>query len=135
MTSTIVALSGNARVSTIDKSRDGIQRQYLTSRRRLVMESSVLSLLLVQETPAAAWSGEDGTDACSERQELRKDAHRYKDLVFGKQADIATVGSKVVVDWSGVTLGYYGRIFEARNKAKGGHLQGMKRSFLDSHGG
>lgn len=55
---------------------------------------------------------------------------QYKDLVPGKQAEVATVGSKVVVDWSGVTLGYYGRIFEARNKAKGGSFTGDEKEFF-----
>ena len=27
------------------------------------------------------------------------------------------------VDWDGYTIGYYGRIFEARNKAKGGSFE------------
>lgn len=29
----------------------------------------------------------------------------------------------VQVDWDGYTIGYYGRIFEARNKAKGGSFE------------
>jgi len=29
-------------------------------------------------------------------------------------------GSRVACDWDGYTIGYYGRVFEARNKAKGG---------------
>ena len=27
------------------------------------------------------------------------------------------------VDWDGYTIGYYGRIFEARNKTKGGSFE------------
>jgi hypothetical protein len=27
------------------------------------------------------------------------------------------------VDWDGYTIGYYGRIFEARNKTKGGYFE------------
>lgn len=27
------------------------------------------------------------------------------------------------VDWDGYTIGYYGRIFEARNKSKGGSFE------------
>lgn len=42
------------------------------------------------------------------------------------------------VDWDGYTIGYYGRIFEARNKTKGGSfevlplLQLHRVSFKDS---
>jgi hypothetical protein len=31
--------------------------------------------------------------------------------------------SFVQIDWDGYTIGYYGRIFEARNKAKGGSFE------------
>jgi hypothetical protein len=29
----------------------------------------------------------------------------------------------IQVDWDGYTIGYYGRIFEARNKTKGGSFE------------
>ncbi|KAH9571022.1 hypothetical protein CY35_02G072200 [Sphagnum magellanicum] len=43
---------------------------------------------------------------------------QYKDLRPGA-GPAPKIGSTVVVDWDGYTIGYYGRIFEARNKAKG----------------
>ncbi|KAL0728191.1 hypothetical protein Bca4012_024284 [Brassica carinata] len=39
-------------------------------------------------------------------------------------------GEKVVVDWDGYTIGYYGRIFEARNKTKGGSFEGDEKEFF-----
>nr|GMD77597.1 peptidyl-prolyl cis-trans isomerase FKBP19, chloroplastic [Ipomoea batatas] len=38
-------------------------------------------------------------------------------------------GDTVVVDWDGYTIGYYGRIFEARNKSKGGSFEGDDKDF------
>ena len=46
---------------------------------------------------------------------------QYKDLVDGDlTSSPASPGDAVTMDWDGYTLGYYGRPFEARNKAKGG---------------
>ncbi|XP_057950089.1 peptidyl-prolyl cis-trans isomerase FKBP19, chloroplastic isoform X2 [Malania oleifera] len=47
---------------------------------------------------------------------------QYKDLRVGNGA-IPKMGETVVVNWDGYTIGYYGRIFEARNKTKGGSFE------------
>eukprot|EP00897_Mesotaenium_endlicherianum_P004115 jgi/Mesen1/3731/ME000203S02820 len=39
-------------------------------------------------------------------------------------------GLQYKVDWDGFTIGYYGRIFEARNKAKGGSFEGSEKDFF-----
>ncbi|XP_071703730.1 peptidyl-prolyl cis-trans isomerase FKBP19, chloroplastic isoform X2 [Rutidosis leptorrhynchoides] len=61
---------------------------------------------------------------------------QYKDLRPGS-GPIPKAGDTVVVDWDGYTIGYYGRIFEARNKTKGGSFEGDDKSFyrfrLGSH--
>lgn len=45
---------------------------------------------------------------------------QYKDFVVGDESSPAPrVGDTVVLDWTGVTLGYYGRPFEAKSKVKG----------------
>ena len=44
--------------------------------------------------------------------------------------DSVVEGTTIVVDWSGVTLGYYGRPFEARNKPKGGAFSGDEKEFF-----
>ena len=54
---------------------------------------------------------------------------QYQDLIQGTGAQ-PSKGDTVVVDWSGVTLGYYGRPFEARNKARGGAFTGDDKEFF-----
>ncbi|KAH9614572.1 hypothetical protein KSS87_017053, partial [Heliosperma pusillum] len=54
---------------------------------------------------------------------------QYKDLRMGN-GPIPNTGDTVVVDWAGYTIGYYGRIFEARNKTKGGSFEGDDKDFF-----
>ncbi|XP_021900240.1 peptidyl-prolyl cis-trans isomerase FKBP19, chloroplastic isoform X2 [Carica papaya] len=54
---------------------------------------------------------------------------QYKDLRVGT-GPRPTMGETVVVDWDGYTIGYYGRIFEARNKTKGGSFEGDDKDFF-----
>ncbi|XP_020593096.1 peptidyl-prolyl cis-trans isomerase FKBP19, chloroplastic isoform X2 [Phalaenopsis equestris] len=54
---------------------------------------------------------------------------QYKDLREG-DGPKPKMGEIVVVDWDGYTIGYYGRIFEARNKTKGGSFEGEDKDFF-----
>ncbi|XP_031272457.1 peptidyl-prolyl cis-trans isomerase FKBP19, chloroplastic-like [Pistacia vera] len=54
---------------------------------------------------------------------------QYKDLRLGS-GPTPKMGETVVVDWDGYTIGYYGRIFEARNKTKGGSFVGDDKDFF-----
>ncbi|KAL3700337.1 hypothetical protein R1sor_018359 [Riccia sorocarpa] len=54
---------------------------------------------------------------------------QYKDLREGT-GPAAEEGDQVMVDWAGYTIGYYGRIFEARNKAKGGSFEGNEKDYF-----
>jgi len=54
---------------------------------------------------------------------------QYKDLRVG-DGPYPKKGEIVVVDWDGYTIGYYGRIFEARNKTKGGSFEGGDKDFF-----
>ncbi|XP_044489119.1 peptidyl-prolyl cis-trans isomerase FKBP19, chloroplastic isoform X1 [Mangifera indica] len=54
---------------------------------------------------------------------------QYKDLRPGS-GPTPKMGETVVVDWDGYTIGYYGRIFEARNKTKGGSFMGDDKDFF-----
>ncbi|KAK9276999.1 hypothetical protein L1049_006538 [Liquidambar formosana] len=54
---------------------------------------------------------------------------QYKDLRAGS-GPTPKMGETVVVDWDGYTIGYYGRIFEARNKTKGGSFEGDDKDFF-----
>mmetsp|Transcript_7756 Transcript_7756/g.23473 ORF Transcript_7756/g.23473 Transcript_7756/m.23473 type:complete len:248 (+) Transcript_7756:63-806(+) len=47
---------------------------------------------------------------------------QYKDVRTGS-GPTPRDGDRVVVDWEGYTIGYYGRIFAAKNKIKGGAFQ------------
>ena len=55
---------------------------------------------------------------------------QYKDLETGSGDKVVVDGNSVVVDWAGVTVGYYGRIFEARNKSRGGSFTGDTKDYL-----
>lgn len=54
---------------------------------------------------------------------------QYKDLRLG-EGPTPKMGETVVVDWDGYTIGYYGRIFEARNKTKGGSFEGDDKDYF-----
>ncbi|KAL5717154.1 Peptidyl-prolyl cis-trans isomerase fkbp19 [Ranunculus cassubicifolius] len=54
---------------------------------------------------------------------------QYKDLRAGSGPS-PKMGETVVVDWDGYTIGYYGRVFEARNKTKGGSFEGDDKDFF-----
>lgn len=56
-------------------------------------------------------------------------ASESQDLVEGK-GETPRPGQQVVVDWDGYTIGYYGRIFEARNKPKGSSFEGNDKDFF-----
>ncbi|THU50827.1 hypothetical protein C4D60_Mb06t24440 [Musa balbisiana] len=68
---------------------------------------------------------------------------QYKDLRVGdgptpKTGDTVVLSwtnscrfvNALKVDWDGYTIGYYGRIFEARNKTKGGSFEGDDKDFF-----
>lgn len=54
---------------------------------------------------------------------------QYKDAKPGS-GDPSRVGDRVVIDWEGYTIGFYGRPFEARNKVKGGAFTGDDKDFF-----
>ncbi|CAM6092442.1 unnamed protein product [Calypogeia fissa] len=54
---------------------------------------------------------------------------QYKDLRDGVGPN-PREGDIVVIDWAGYTIGYYGKIFEARNKAKGGSFEGNEKAYF-----
>ncbi|CAG9467211.1 unnamed protein product [Pedinophyceae sp. YPF-701] len=54
---------------------------------------------------------------------------QYKDYKLG-EGEVPRDGDRLTVDWSGVTLGYYGRPFEARNKPQGSSFAGDDKKYL-----
>eukprot|EP00887_Chlorella_sp_A99_P005544 scaffold1.g5544.t1 len=53
---------------------------------------------------------------------------QYQDIKVG-EGPSPKEGQTCVVDWAGVTVGYYGRPFEARNKPKGSAFTGDDKDF------
>ncbi|KAF6000694.1 peptidylprolyl cistrans isomerase [Cyanidiococcus yangmingshanensis] len=45
---------------------------------------------------------------------------QYRDVRVGDSLNTPRTGDRVVISWSGYTIGYYGRIFEAKNRVQGG---------------
>ena len=45
---------------------------------------------------------------------------QYKEFRAGEGGARPRTGDRVLVDWTGVTIGYQGRYFQTRNKPKGG---------------
>jgi len=48
------------------------------------------------------------------------DGVQYRDVRIGDTEITPRPGDRVVLNWSGYTIGYYGRIFEAKNRVQGG---------------
>lgn len=53
---------------------------------------------------------------------------QYKDVREGS-GNSPGKGDRVVIDWEGYTVGYYGRIFEAKGKTKGGAFDAAVRTW------
>jgi len=53
---------------------------------------------------------------------------QYKDLRIGAGAT-PSKGDRVVIDWDGYTVGYFGRIIQAKNLSKGGSFEANDTGF------
>uniref|UniRef100_A0A7N0TZ14 peptidylprolyl isomerase n=1 Tax=Kalanchoe fedtschenkoi TaxID=63787 RepID=A0A7N0TZ14_KALFE len=110
------------RNSTVSGLRDGIShvnfRQSYERRQVLISSIGVVA--------GTMWNtAKDGSVLASEF----ADSLQYKDLRVGS-GPTPKMGDTVVVDWDGYTIGYYGRIFEARNKTKGGSFEGDDKDYF-----
>mmetsp|Transcript_12851 Transcript_12851/g.18965 ORF Transcript_12851/g.18965 Transcript_12851/m.18965 type:complete len:249 (-) Transcript_12851:167-913(-) len=54
---------------------------------------------------------------------------QYKDVRVGTEGPSPEDGDRVVIDWEGYTIGYFGRPFEMKNSVKGGAFEGDKDYF------
>lgn len=104
-------------------------------RRSLLLSSGAAILLAALPFPASALVeiGNAPDKAATRYPDYVFDAEtglQYKDLEVGSGDKVVVNGSQVVVDWAGVTVGYYGRIFEARNKTRGGSFTGDSKDYL-----
>ncbi|XP_020218963.1 peptidyl-prolyl cis-trans isomerase FKBP19, chloroplastic isoform X3 [Cajanus cajan] len=55
---------------------------------------------------------------------------QYKNTGLATREWPQTQDGRDSCDWDGYTIGYYGRIFEARNKTKGGSFEGDDKDFF-----
>lgn len=101
----------------------------------------VLTHLVARPCEAVAKSGKYEEMEALKGKDYGKARQRYSDYVLTDSGlqyqDIREgtgahpdKGSKVAVQWDGYTIGYYGRPFEARNKAKGGSFSGVQEQDL-----
>ena len=107
----------------------------------MVLASTVAANLTQGLSPARADGGYVSMPAL-EGKGYGKTATRYPDFQIDEETGLQwkdfriglgeapKSGDVVVVDWAGYTIGYYGRIIEARNLAKGGDFEGGDDSFL-----
>ncbi|XP_021857026.1 peptidyl-prolyl cis-trans isomerase FKBP19, chloroplastic isoform X2 [Spinacia oleracea] len=117
----------------------------LNNRRHILLSSVGISAgyLLNAAAPAVAASSRSGfADMPALRgKDYGKTKMRYPDYTETESGlqfkDLRTgtgptpkVGETAVVDWAGYTIGYYGRIFEARNKTKGGSFEGDDQNYF-----
>ncbi|KAK9916742.1 hypothetical protein WJX75_006484 [Coccomyxa subellipsoidea] len=110
-----------------------------TMRSQLMLAAAGAAVLFVPDAahavvkgfePMAAIKGKDyGKQRQSYSDYTRTESGlQYQDLREGTGKG-AKPGAQVTVDWDGYTIGYYGRPFEARNKAKGGSFAKDKDFF------
>ena len=61
---------------------------------------------------------------------------QYKDVTIGKSSETVEKGDRVVFDWSGYTIGYFGRPFQAKGGPTGGAFDkdiDFSRTVIGSH--
>eukprot|EP00238_Polyblepharides_amylifera_P014431 CAMPEP_0196588878 /NCGR_PEP_ID=MMETSP1081-20130531/61993_1 /TAXON_ID=36882 /ORGANISM="Pyramimonas amylifera, Strain CCMP720" /LENGTH=227 /DNA_ID=CAMNT_0041911511 /DNA_START=134 /DNA_END=814 /DNA_ORIENTATION=+ len=60
---------------------------------------------------------------------LEEGGLQFKDIRIGLGEE-PSLGDRIVVDWDAYAVGYYGRIIQAKNLAKGGSFEGNDSGFL-----
>ncbi|KAB1202440.1 Peptidyl-prolyl cis-trans isomerase FKBP19, chloroplastic [Morella rubra] len=140
--STMLCCRPTTAVSLNESQRDPTAYGQVTERRRIVISSiGVLAGYLWNSSMDGIAMASEFTDMPALRgKDYGKTKMRYpdytetesglqyKDLRVGT-GPTPKMGETVVVDWDGYTIGYYGRIFEARNKTKGGSFEGNDKDF------
>ena len=142
----LVTSKNNSQAPVCAASRDGTQRRasktiqaaakacsdtFTPDRRALLVSGA--SLIVLPASAAVEQIGKVPDKAYTIYPDFTLDEEtgvQYKDLEVGGGDKVVADGNSVVVDWAGVTVGYYGRIFEARNKSKGGSFTGDDKDYL-----
>lgn len=116
-----------------------------TVSRRSVIATSALSLLSLSSLPLIA--NADNTDYAPAFVQTYSDftldpnggGWQYKDVKVGDNSNsniVVEEGDRVVFDWSGYTIGYFGRPFEAKGGPQGGAFDkdlDFSRTVIGSH--
>ncbi|XP_051122094.1 peptidyl-prolyl cis-trans isomerase FKBP19, chloroplastic [Andrographis paniculata] len=138
----IVCRSSIVELSTSSASNGNLEHTPLIDRRRIVLSSVGLlaAAILSSQRSEASDSSKFADMPALRGKDYGKTKMRYpdytetnsglqyKDLRVGT-GPTPNTGETVVIDWDGYTIGYYGRIFEARNKTKGGSFVGEDKDF------
>ncbi|KAG7371168.1 FKBP-type peptidyl-prolyl cis-trans isomerase [Nitzschia inconspicua] len=121
----VLALLGSANALTLPGRREAIQ-QFLST----YVTSAVLGGMILTNNPSRNWAS---TDQSTEEESMfapkfvqeyadfvkTNEGWSYRDVSVGNGAS-PNVGDRVVFDWSGYTIGYFGRPFEAKGGPQGG---------------
>eukprot|EP00523_Entomoneis_sp_CCMP467_P012562 CAMPEP_0168790930 /NCGR_PEP_ID=MMETSP0725-20121227/13689_1 /TAXON_ID=265536 /ORGANISM="Amphiprora sp., Strain CCMP467" /LENGTH=266 /DNA_ID=CAMNT_0008841421 /DNA_START=25 /DNA_END=821 /DNA_ORIENTATION=- len=97
-----------------------------TNRRRQVFQQSALLAITTLLKTSGAAAEEENMYAPAFVQSYSdftptKDGYSYRDVNPGKEGTVrAEMGDRVVFDWSGYTIGYFGRPFQAKGGPQGG---------------
>ncbi|KAH9698275.1 peptidyl-prolyl cis-trans isomerase FKBP19 [Citrus sinensis] len=100
-------------------------RQVVERRRVLISSIGLLAVALFNASKDGVVLAAEFADMPALRgKDYGKTKMRYPDYTETES------GLQYKVDWDGYTIGYYGRIFEARNKTKGGSFEGDDKDYF-----
>lgn len=113
--------------------------------RRSILQKSILSTLsftsLISGSPSASFAEENYSPGFVQSYDdfIKVDggAWQYKDVTVGPMSNVQVEpGDRVVYDWSGYTIGYFGRPFQAKGGPTGGAFDkdlDYSRTVIGSH--
>ena len=93
--------------------------------RRAAIATTISTFLTIGSTATSAYAVSDNTSMTKEEKDFlqkyedftpTKEGWSYKEVKIGKDIGGGEIkdGDRVVFDWSGYTIGYFGRPFEAK---------------------
>jgi len=123
--------------------KDGKRRLLFHKSLSLIVAATASEIQLFPSVPAYAKSGAlDQSNSAPENLQKYEDftmtseGWQFKDSKVGKDDIVAGTGDRVVFEWTGYTVGYFGRPFEAKGGPQGGAFDkdiDYSRTILGSH--
>lgn len=123
--------------------KDGTRRRLFHKSVSLIVAATVTERTLFPSAPVFAASGAlipDAKDAPKlqtyEDFTMTSEGWSFKDSKMGKDDVVAGTGDRVVFEWTGYTVGYFGRPFEAKGGPQGGAFDkdiDYSRTIIGSH--